>query len=92
MTHSFKAISRFQTGFSIRVFACNNNNDCHTTDKSMRQVALMRFIIKDPAKVNLHEDYTLTISFSFGSTEFHVVAKDDQTGEEVKTDVVFIAD
>ena len=47
----------------------------------------MMLVIADPP-----ESYTITVSFSFGSTEFRVVAKDDQTGQEVQTNVVFIAD
>lgn len=76
----------------LRIFACSNNNDCYTTASSMRKTAVMRLVIKDPTQVDCPEKYSITVSFSFGSTEFHVVAKDDQTGEEVETDVVFISD
>lgn len=57
----------------------------------MRQIATMMLTITDPTKVDPPEDYKIKVSFSFGSTEFHVAAKDPHTGEEIETDVVFIA-
>ena len=76
---------------ALAIYACPNNNATYTTDKTMRQVARLTLTIKDPTKVDPPERYKVTTSFSFGSSEFHVVAKDEQTGEEVDTDVVFIA-
>lgn len=92
VTHTFVATTRFQSGIHIKIYACSNNTDCYTTDASMRQTAIMRLNIDDPTKVDPPESYKFTVKFSFGSTEFRVVAKDDQTGQEVQTDVVFIAD
>ena len=90
--HTFEASSRFQSRIKIEIYACSNNNDCYTTDASMRQTAIMRLNIQDRTKVDPPQDYRFSVKFSFGTTEFHVVAKDNQTGEEVETDVVFIAD
>ena len=92
VTHTFVATTRFQSGIHIKIYACSNNTDSYTTDASMRQTAIMRLNIDDPTKVDPPESYKFTVKFSFGSTEFRVVAKDDQTGQEVQTDVVFIAD
>ena len=90
--HEFHLSKQFQEGVSLKVFACSNNKDAFTTDASMRQVATLELTIKDPSRVISPEDYGIAVSFSFGCTEFRVVGKDQQTGEEVKTDVVFMAD
>ena len=92
VTDTFTATSRFQPVIGIKIYACNNNTDCYTDVASMRKTAIMSLNISDPTKVDPPESYKITVSFSFGSTEFHVVAKDNQTGQEVQTDVVFIAD
>ena len=89
VTHTFCAGTRFQSGIRVRIYACSNNTDCYTTDATMRQTAIMTLNIDDPTKVDPPESYKYTVKFSFGSTEFRVV---DQTGQEVQTDVVFIAD
>ncbi|KAL3145611.1 hypothetical protein ABBQ32_003157 [Trebouxia sp. C0010 RCD-2024] len=93
--HTFTATgkpdSRFQSMVPVRIYACSNNTDSCTTDASMRQIATMMLTITDPTKVDPPEDYKIKVSFSFGSAEFHVVAKDPYTGEEIETDVVFIA-
>ena len=48
--------------------------------------------IKDPSKVDPPSKYRIVVTFKFGAAEFQAVARDDQTGEEVKTSVVLIAD
>lgn len=91
MEHTFRATARFQACLTINIYACRNNSDCYITDPSMRKIATLRLTVTDPLKVDPPEDYKINVSFSFGSTEFHVVAKDEQTGLEIETDVTFIA-
>ena len=57
----------------------------------MRRIATLVLPITDFTKVDPPANYKLDVSFSFGSTEFHVVAKDRQTGREIAADVTFIA-
>lgn len=89
--HTFTPLGRHDSSIGINIHACSNNDDMYTTDKSMRQIATLELPIKDPTAVDPPEEYNIDVSFSFGSTEFHVVAKDRQTGQEIEADVVFIA-
>ena len=91
MEDTFTPSVQFPSTIWVSIHACSNNNDSYTTDESMRQIATLRLPILDPTRVDCPEDYIINVSFSFGSTEFHVVAKDQQTGQEIETDVAFIA-
>ena len=89
---SFTLGAKHQAAAGIQVYACSNSNDTYTTASTMRKIGILHLVIKDPTKVERPRDYSLTVGFSFGASEFKAVARDDQTGEEVQTNIVFIAD
>ncbi len=90
--HILSPTARFQSCVAMAIYACNNNADTYTDANAMRKVATIVLDIEDPTKVDPPRWYELAVSFTFGASEFQASARDEQTGKEVKTSVVFIAD
>jgi len=90
--HIASPTARFQSSVEIAIYACNNNADTRTDASAMRKVATMVLDIEDPTKVDPPRWYKIAVRFTFGASEFQASARDEQTGKEVKTSVVFIAD
>ena len=76
----------------MAIYACNDNADTYTDANAMRKIASMVLDIEDPTKVDPPRRYRFAVSFTFGASEFQASARYEQTGREVKTSVVFIAD
>ena len=52
----------------------------------------MKITIDNPIVVQNPDKYTFTVTFTFGSVELKVMATDDQTKRQAKTQVLFVAD
>ncbi len=90
--HILSPTARFRSTVEMVIYLCNNNADTYTNASAMRKVATMVLDIEDPFNVDPPRWYKLAVSFTFGASEFQASARDEQTGKEVKTSVVFIAD
>jgi hypothetical protein len=88
----YVAVKKHQASVDFNLYACSNNSDRYTDADAMKKVGSVRLYIADPSKVTDPDAYKFTVSFRLGGSELTVTAVDKQTGEEVQTSVIFVAE
>ncbi|DBB00576.1 TPA: hypothetical protein ACH3X3_002274 [Trebouxia sp. C0006] len=88
----YVAVKKHQASVDFNLYACSNNSDRYTDADAMKKVGSVRLYIADPSKVTDPDAFKFTVSFRLGGSELTVTAVDKQTGEEVQTSVIFVAE
>ncbi len=88
----YVAGKKHQAAMDFNLYACLNNSDRYVDADAMKKVGLVRLHIADPKKVTDPDAYKFTVNFRLGGSELTVTAVDKQTGEEVQTSVIFVAE
>lgn len=92
MAQQYVAASKHQKAVEFNLYACSNSSDRYVDADAMKKVGSVTLHIADPSKVTDPDMYKLTVNFLLGGSELTVTATDNQTGEEVKTSIMFVAE
>ena len=92
VTHSLRAVQRYQSSVPFHIYTCENNTDRYVDSDSMKRLGEVVITIDHPDCVHDPDKYTFTLSFTLGSVELKVTAVDDQTQRKAQTTVAFIAE
>ena len=88
----YVATTKHQAAVEFNLNACSNNSDRYVDADAMQKIGSVRLLVADPSKVTDPGAYKFTVSFRLGGSELTVTAVDKQTGEEVQTSVIFVAE
>ncbi len=88
----YVALRKHQAAVEFNLYACSNNSDRYIDADAMKKVGSVTLHIADPRKVTDPDAYKFTVKFRLGGSELTVTAVDKQTGEEVQTSVIFVAE
>ncbi len=88
----YVAVKKHQTAVDFNLYACSNSSDRYIDADAMKKVGSVTLHIADPSKVTDPDAYKFTVNFRLGGSELTVTAIDKQTGKEVQTSVIFVAE
>ena len=92
VTSTYWAVQKYQSTVQFAIYSCTNNTDRYTDSESMKKLGWVNITIDNPILVQNPDKYTFTVTFTLGSLELKVMATDDQTKRQAKTQVLFVAD